>query len=359
MWWLIPVLLIVLVGIWIGLIAFNRRRYAREIPSRERLLVPTRDGYAVALYHRPTARQRYAEPVILCHGLGANRFNLDFPGHSCAEFLREAGFDVWVAELRGASDATRPRGGASWRYTFDDIVANDIPALIDAVRQATGRNEVLWAGHSMGGMVMYAYLGTGGAHVKAAYAVASPSTFAHYKHPDKLSGLLGHPILKHLEVWPQSWLIGALMPFVGGKHEPFFLNDLAAKGTLGFALQRELAYNLMTPLSLSLVNQFAQWIFTKRFTSVDGSVDYLASLARVQTPVGFLAGADDQLAAPESVEAAYRTLGCPDKSYECLSRAAGNDHDYGHGDLIFAESAPREVFPRIAEFLSRHATSRS
>ena len=35
----------------------------------------------------------------------------------------------------------------------------------------------------------------------------------------------------------------------------------------------------------------------------------------------------------------------------------GFSTDYGHGDLVLGRRAPDEVFPRIAEFLARHATA--
>ena len=74
--------------------------------------VPTDDGAAIALgrYHAREAR-RYAEPVILCHGLGANRFHMDFDEHySLARYLARAGFETWVLELRGRGLAGAVRG---------------------------------------------------------------------------------------------------------------------------------------------------------------------------------------------------------------------------------------------------------
>src|SRR5687767_5763673 len=35
-------------------------------------------GHHIALFHHAPAEKKWAEPVILCHGLGANRFNVDF-----------------------------------------------------------------------------------------------------------------------------------------------------------------------------------------------------------------------------------------------------------------------------------------
>src|SRR5690606_26287692 len=62
----------------------------------------TRDGWQLALHHRPPARGGHGTPLLLCHGMGSNRFNMDGPGRaSLARHLQAAGFDVWVLELRG------------------------------------------------------------------------------------------------------------------------------------------------------------------------------------------------------------------------------------------------------------------
>src|SRR5689334_4166748 len=64
---------------------------------------PTDDGSAIALgRYLPRERRRFQQPVVLCHGLGANRFALDFDErHSLARYLARRGFETWVLELRG------------------------------------------------------------------------------------------------------------------------------------------------------------------------------------------------------------------------------------------------------------------
>src|SRR4051812_38300150 len=55
------------------------------------------DGWRLAIAHFRPAQPSARAPVILCHGLGANRWNLCLPGrHSVAGFLRARGFEVFV-----------------------------------------------------------------------------------------------------------------------------------------------------------------------------------------------------------------------------------------------------------------------
>jgi hypothetical protein len=39
-----------------------------------------------------------------------------------------------------------------------------------------------------------------------------------------------------------------------------------------------------------------------------------------------------------------------------LGPSGGLPDDYGHGDAVLGVRSPEEVFPRIADFLARHAT---
>src|SRR5689334_240377 len=115
--------------------------------------VPTDDGASIALgrYH-PRVARRFAEPVILCHGLGANRFNLDFDErYSVARYLANRGFETWVLELRG-----RGLAGPMVEATFDDQAEHDVRAAIRTVR-STGAERVCWLGHSKGGLAAFAH----------------------------------------------------------------------------------------------------------------------------------------------------------------------------------------------------------
>jgi pimeloyl-ACP methyl ester carboxylesterase len=140
----------------------------------------TPDGWRLALHrHRPRS-VRTAMPVILCGGFSCNRYFIDYDDrYSLARFLARTGFDAWVLELRGRGlshpTAACRRPG---RWTFDDLATIDVRAAVDHVAQATGR-EVAWVGHSMGGMVLYAYLGTHARPpVRAGVTIASPVRFS-------------------------------------------------------------------------------------------------------------------------------------------------------------------------------------
>ncbi len=137
----------------------------------------TNDGWRIALhrYAAQGARRRHA--VICCHGLGANRVGFDVtPDVSLARHLAAQGYEVFALELRGHGASDRPsRGsGRSFGWAFDDYLFRDVPAAIAHVARLSGRDAVHWIGHSMGGLLLYAHLASGGsAAIRSGIAVGS------------------------------------------------------------------------------------------------------------------------------------------------------------------------------------------
>ena len=98
-------------------------------------------------------------PVILLHGFASNYYTWDIPGKSLGKFLADHGYDVWLFNLRGHGEGEfqsgPSRGPGNW--DFDTFAVYDVPAMIRKVMETTGKRP-FWIGHSMGGMLIYAYL---------------------------------------------------------------------------------------------------------------------------------------------------------------------------------------------------------
>ena len=68
------VLAVALVAAWVWAV----RRWTRPGPDPSRpLRAICRDGWSLAVYHRAPTERRFVEPVILSHGLAANRYCFD------------------------------------------------------------------------------------------------------------------------------------------------------------------------------------------------------------------------------------------------------------------------------------------
>jgi pimeloyl-ACP methyl ester carboxylesterase len=317
----------------------------------------TADGWRLALgRYRPRQAVAGREPVVLCHGLGANAYNVDFDEErSLARWLAARGWDVWVMEVRGVGRSRRPPPG--WKrapWSFDDLVRLDVPAVLDLVRAKTGAARVHWVGHSMGGMLAFAFLqGPAAEQVRSLVAVASPATFEHGSALPLPIGLV--PRFRRLGHVPQRAPARWLAPFAGWFHVPG--SDIAlAKGSLEGRIVRRVMANLAEDLPYGVAEQFVDWLHAGDFRNVAGTRSWRDGMARVRTPTLFVAGTADRLAVPDAVRAGYERLGTADKEYRLLGKAHGQAADYGHGDLLLSRRAPAEVFPLLEDWLLRHSS---
>jgi predicted alpha/beta hydrolase len=312
----------------------------------------TADGWQIALHrHRPPAG-RGAAPVILCGGYACNRHFMDLDAeYSLARYLAAVGFDAWVVELRGRGES-RPTGVCARprTWTFDDLATFDVPAAIAHVTGTTGR-ATMWVGHSMGGLVLYAYLGQQrepAPRLRAGVTLASPVVFP------ATSSTLFREIGSSLLALPfgetvyQRWVLGALWvligwsPAIGIGMNPTNVD----RAVVGPALRRSLGN-----VPRAKLQQLARWASEGVFCSFDGTVDYRAALAGVTTPLLLIAGSADRVATPAAVRRALDHLPEETTSYREFGRAHGHSADSGHVDLVLGRGARHEVFPAIAEWL--------
>jgi pimeloyl-ACP methyl ester carboxylesterase len=233
----------------------------------------------------------------------------------------------------------------------------DVPATIAHVARASGR-RVAWVGHSLGGMVLYAYLGChpeGAAMVAAGITVASPVVFpaAGATLVTWLGQLLLHIPLS--DTVHQRWVIGALWYLVGqtGALAVGMNPANVDRQAVGRALHR--SFSNVSRLKLQ---QLARWAIEGEFASVDRAIDYREALGGVRTPLLVVAGSADQLATPETVRRALLHLPADTASYLEFGRAHGHSVDYGHVDLILGRAAPGEVFPALTRWLAEHVDAR-
>lgn len=298
---------------------------------------------ALGRYH-PREGRRFVEPVILCHGLGNNRFTMDLDErHSLARHLARAGFEAWVLELRG-----RGLAGVPIDATFDDQAIHDVTTALETVR-STGAGEVLWVGHSKGGLLLYAHLARfAGAPIRAGVTLGSPFTLA-LQPGLKLFLRRIQPLLTR-GVLPTAQL-GRLAPL--GLPPGPITRYLVHDGNIDVEIAKLALSTIAADVPGGVARQFARWVKTGRFDGEDG-LDYRA-LSHVQQPFLLVAGTHDLLAPPLAVARAREALGGPVKLVVAGS-AHGFRGDYGHGDLLFGRHAPDEIYPLVENFLAKNAT---
>lgn len=322
--------------------------YPREAIHHE---VVTPDGWKLALVEYPAVGPVRGRPVLVCHGISANARNVDLDEtHSLVRWLAAHGRPAWTISLRGMGGSDRPDPAAHrGAYTFDSFWQQDLPAAINFIRQQTGAESIDSVGHSMGGMVLYAYLAEGGTGIHAAATLGSPTRLDF--------GLWFAPMVPSLaKMVNPEWVL----PMVGPAR---FSAPLASTGH-GDILERllfnpenvtqqswqRLNASGIGDVTGALLRQMAPLVVQGRFASADGSRDFRRDMANIRTPILVVAGKADHIGMTVSVRDGYRALGGP-KRWLLVAEENGARADYGHMDLVIGERAAEEVWTPVLDFL--------
>lgn len=356
-WWFLTLLFITATAVWILAGRLERNVTAWSVPEEVHIL-PSTDGWKITLHrYRCSPDRNSSGPVILCHGLAANRFNFVFPGFSLAGFLSEQGFDCWVLELRGAG-WSRPGGPSGNRYrdwNLDDFIRGDIPAAVDHVCRVTGSRSVSWVGHSLGGTLALPYMAENPGRIRSAVLLASPSFTGLDQHLLwRLVRDLG-PMAGWIPLVPVRVFSRMLSPLL-------FLAGVPLKKIMGWPAwenvenmtSRRLGrlYSTATSdVSRGMILQAARSIKAKRFLSADGMQDYSSDRSRIQDPVRIVASGGDRIIPFQDVEDNFTEISAGSKTFLRLDRSSGARAHYGHVDILFGNTSPREVYPLVEGWL--------
>ena len=337
----------------LGLAWYAGRRWALNRPVDETYFAQTEDGFRIALSRYRPDGEATGLPALLCHGLGANAFSLDLTEQrSLARYLRDRGRDAWLIELRGvgASVAT-----GEWRkrtWCFDDFLTQDLPAAIARVLELTGAEALHWVGHSMGGMLGYAYLqGEGKKSVRSLTAIASPGSLDHMRRLRPLLRLLVNRRRPIRQIG-----LGRLGCWVAGLPVPG-LSLLANPQNLEPHVRRQALANLPANIAGGLMAQIARWVIQGRIAPTLDGPDYdftEEGLGRVDTPALLMAGTRDRLVPAASVEYAFNAIGSSDKKLVVVGPDDQDVYGYGHGDIALGDRAGEEVYPHVVAWLEGH-----
>ncbi|MCB9479276.1 MAG: alpha/beta fold hydrolase [Deltaproteobacteria bacterium] len=347
LFWILLVVLVLVGWYFIAL-----RWQAEWYPDEIHFLPITGERHLTVHRFKPEGGVTRKHPVILCHGLSASRFNLALPGrHSVASVLNREGYDVWVIDLTGCGMSV-PR---SWlhpkRYDscFDDYVDRDGPMVIEHVLAETGADQVFWCGHSMGGMILYAMAQFDIAKkIAGGVAIASPAAFDDLGFFDAIAKR--DYLLKFFNQIDVGFFSRLTVPVVP------YLPDLLHRPMLEAANMhledtRYVACNVLSTTPVRLLLQFSEWVKNREVRSRTG-YPYQTNLNRVTLPILLLSAKSDLLASPRSVEYAYDHVSSEDKTYRYFALENEGKADYGHGDIVFGNDAPDEVFPVIRDWFN-------
>jgi predicted alpha/beta hydrolase len=275
--------------------------------------------------------------VILAHGLGTNRYAVDFrEGRSLARALRDAGFAVYLLEHRAHASAVPPADG-SRAFDFDDIAALDLPAAVDAVLEHSGFSRAHWVGHAMGGQLLYGLLAhCRGDGIAAAVSLCAPVRFAARPSTTGAIRVLRHLLPRGARL-PIRLTAAALSPAARG----------GARTCAEPAYARGVLVHATEDISGAMMRQVLQWLQSGALCDRHDRLDYAEALRGLDTPLMVLASQGDPLCPPEHAIPALDGLVGP-TAIEILGA------EWAHFDVLLHARAADAVYPRIVSWLDQH-----
>lgn len=263
-----------------------------------------------------TDQEHRGEPVILVHGSFSNRrFWYSPRSIGLGPYLARAGFDVWIAEMRG--HGLSPRNQAYKHNTVADYARYDLPAVAAFVREQTGRVPH-WVGHSLGGTTLAAALGGGYLNGEDAASAA-------------LFGAQISRIYWPLKVPPVEW--GSRLLLKGFHH------------ISGARFKRGPEDE---PIGLALESLRWHRLFG-RFG--DSERDWWAGMADVQVPLLAVSAAGDLQDPTWACRKLYEQFGAAPRSFLLLSKEKGFSSDFGHVEMLVSKEAQAEVWPLVEHWV--------
>jgi pimeloyl-ACP methyl ester carboxylesterase len=322
--------------------------------SGEVLYVSTEDGWQLPLHIYQAQKPRFKHPVLMVHGLGTNRLNLDLDARlSVARAARERGFNVYLLELRGAGLARPPEGKqvSDLEWGFSEHREMDLPVAVQKALEHSGARGLHGFGHSMGGMLWCAFATGRPPELRSVSAVGSPLLSAL-----KLSARARHLLNFATRLAPaNAWRHVPIKPLLFAAGSFITVSSKLADGMLLNAencdaeVMARMAKEGINDVPLRLLTEFAR---QSRSEARDGDpFDFERALGKVDVPVHVVSGSVDRVAPKEAVLALAQRLKGRDVRYREMGKSSGDAADYGHGDLLVGRSAPEEVFPLLLDFL--------
>ncbi|WP_233578814.1 alpha/beta fold hydrolase [Tautonia sociabilis] len=352
-----------------GCASLRRMNINRDLRPCDDGFARTADGWWLGIRHyRPVEPDPDKLPVVLCHGLGLNGTFWTITHDHLPSQLVAQGYEVFVVDLRGSGASYRD-GGIGWvnaalrqtvipeigndEWTMDDQALYDVPAILEYVREQTGEERVNWIGHSLGGMLMFAFLERSDqAHRIANFvAMGSPACIADSPEAEKMlranRGL--RMLMKAISTGRIARPMAIVRPPGLEKIDRFYYS---ADNVDPETVARFYGSTLEDP-GPGALRQMDRYLESGRLVSEDGSIDYYEGLSEIHTPTLFVAGDGDILADLHSKWKTYQALGSADKTFLRFGRSQGHVADYGHCDLVWSRHAPKEIFPEVIDWLDR------
>jgi len=287
--------------------------------------------------------------VVLCHGIGENGNIFDLGnGNSLARHLAGEGLDVWVADLRGCglsgigapySGGKGGRPAADWQ--IEDYVAQDVPAILSAVRQASGAKKVVWVGHNLGACIALAFAAAHPQEKDFSIVSVGASLEGQEPYPPVLADEAGS--CRRFVEAPGRFPSLAAQPSadVPQGWEALFYNPAHMSAEMLEVMVRT-ANESVPP---RVAREFVAMLRGGALRSSDGRTNYADEAKKITCPAYFICGKADNLADTGAVRRLYQGVSSAEKDFRlfCLTNGARVLHGTiirsGISNIIFTRAS--------------------
>ncbi|CAF1336184.1 unnamed protein product [Adineta ricciae] len=361
---------------------------SKGYPCEEHKVI-TKDGYILGIFRIPHGRKSTTSgrPVLLQHGLldAATTWVMNFPDQSLGYILADAGYDVWLGNMRGnyysrAHTKYNPDHDEEfWDFSWDEMAGIDLPSMIYYILNVTKHTQIGYVGHSQGTMIAFAEFGNPNSVVQNNVsfwgALAPVAHVGHIESPIRY--LSSATIMKDIELYwhllfgrneflPSSYIIKWLGKFACDR----FIIDRVVCDNIFFALfgpekknlneTRMPVYVSHVPDGTSVKNMihFAQGVQSNTFQAYDyGSPDKnrqhynqtippAYSIRSMKVPTAIFSGGEDWLADPTDVN--YILDNVQNIVYKKYIP------NYNHIDFVWALTANKLVYADLLNAMQKY-----
>ncbi len=351
-----------------------------DLYDPEEIEVATDDGWTLVITRYRPRPQPFPQPLrdvplLLVHGYTQNR-----RAWSAGEFVKNMlffGADLYLLELRGHGKSTpelsrrraraagtEPPADLDYGWDLDSHLLFDLPAAVAAVKRASGRDKIFYCGHSLGGILGYAYA-TLFDDLLGLITIGAPSDFS--RLPAWLRALSFGPVfafpafdvllasantarvatraLRRLPgMWPPAraftpwrfkrlpfraafrWLEqnlrGAMHAPLTGRM-PFSRPLLYQPRNVALGALRALLREGANDEPRATLEQLARWARRGELTSPALRHDIAAAFPRIRVPLAIFFGDEDPLASVRTTRSVYRAAS---SDYLLWRPVRGNSH---------------------------------
>ncbi|NVO01003.1 MAG: alpha/beta fold hydrolase [Geobacteraceae bacterium] len=249
-------------------------------------------------------------------------------GKGLAPYLAAKGFDVFVVDMRGRGKSS-PSIGRGSVFGQTEAIMEDIPALINAVRNIHGDRPLQWVAHSWGGVLLTSFLA---------------------RFPEQVKGvksLVYFGSKRTIRVW-NIWRILKV---------DLVWNIICPLACLfaGYLPARQLRFGSDSETT-KFYRQSAEWVKNDAWVDTDDGFDYGAAVRKIiLPPIWYIAAKNDHaLGHPDDVRDFMNSTGEQKSRFTILGRQNGSLHDYDHINMLTHPDAVSDHFPKVAEWLQQH-----